>query len=146
LQIETAADLLRAKAEAKVGIIMGLQNIRLADELDRLHFFRRRGLRIAQLTYNFRNAFGDGCLEPEQAGLTMLGRDAIRISNQIGIAIDLTHVGQRTMLDAIEVSSQPVLVTHANAWALANLQRNKTGQHLWSDVLGPESVEKAHDR
>jgi len=127
LQIETAADLLRAKAEAKVGIIMGFQNIRpVADELDRLHFFRRLGLRIAQLTYNFRNAFGDGCLEPEQAGLTLLGRDAIRIMNQIGIAIDLSHVGQRTMLDAIEVSSQPVLVTHANAWALANLQRNKT--------------------
>ena len=75
---------------------------------------------MAQLTYNFRKAFGDGRLEPEQAGLTMLGRDASRIMNQIGIAIDLSHVGQRTMLGAIEVSWQPVLLTHANAWALAN--------------------------
>lgn len=127
LQVETAADLDRAKAEGRVGLIMGMQNIRpVADELDRLHFFRRLGLRVMQLTYNFRNAFGDGCLEPEEAGLTILGRDAIRIMNEIGIAIDLSHVGQRTMHEAIEASSQPVLITHANARALAALERNKT--------------------
>ena len=127
LQVETAADLDRAKAEGKIGLIMGWQNTRpVADELDRLYFFRRLGLRVMQLTYNFRNAFGDGCLEREEAGLTILGRDAIRIMNEIGIAIDLSHVGQRTMLDAIEASSQPVLITHANARALANLERNKT--------------------
>ena len=127
LQIETAADLDRAKAEGKIGMIMGWQNTRpVADELDRLHFFRRLGLRIMQLTYNFRNALGDGCLEPEEAGLTLLGRDAVRIMNQLGIAIDLSHVGERTMRDAIEASEQPVLITHANARAIANLERNKT--------------------
>ena len=127
LLVETAADIDRAKAEGKVGIIMGLQNIRpVADELDRFYFLRRLGLRVMQLTYNFRNAFGDGCLETEEAGLTILGRDAVRIMNELGIAIDLSHVGQRTMLGAIEASSQPVLVTHANARALANLERNKT--------------------
>jgi membrane dipeptidase len=127
LQVESATDLVYAKATGKLGIILGFQNLRpVADELDRLYFFRRLGLRIMQLTYNFRNAFGDGCLEPEEAGLTMLGRDAVRIMNAIGIAIDLSHVGQRTMLGAIEASAQPVLVTHANARALANLERNKT--------------------
>jgi membrane dipeptidase len=127
LQVETAADLDRAKAEQRIGLIMGWQNTRpVADELDRLYFFRRLGLRIMQLTYNFRNAFGDGCLEPEEAGLTILGRDAILIMNEIGIAIDLSHVGQRTMFGAIEASSRPVLITHANARALANLERNKT--------------------
>ena len=127
LQIETAADFAKAKAEDKIGLIMGWQNTRpIADELDRFHFFRRLGLRIMQLTYNYRNAFGDGCLEPEEAGLTLLGRDAVRIMNQLGIAIDLSHVGQRTMHDVIELSEQPVLITHANARALAELERNKT--------------------
>jgi len=129
LLVESAADLEHAKAEGRVGIIMGLQNLRpVADELDRLYFLRRLGLRIVQLTYNFRNAFGDGCLEPEEAGLTLLGRDAVKVMNQIGVAIDLSHVGQRTMLGVIELSSQPVLVTHANARALANLERNKTDE------------------
>lgn len=129
LQIETADDFDRAKANGKVGLIMGWQNCRpIADELDRLYFFRRLGLRIMQLTYNFRNALGDGCLEPEEAGLTLLGRDAVRIMNELGIAIDLSHVGDRTMRDAIEVSQQPVLITHANARAIANLERNKTDE------------------
>lgn len=126
-QIETVADLDQAKADGKVGVILGWQNSRpVADELDRFHFFRRLGLRIMQLTYNYRNAFGDGCLEPEEAGLTLLGRDAVRIMNALGIAIDLSHVGQRTMMNVIELSEHPVLITHANARALAKLERNKT--------------------
>ncbi|MEM6499270.1 MAG: membrane dipeptidase [Pseudomonadota bacterium] len=126
-QIETSEDLDKAKADGKVGIILGWQNSRpVADELDRFHFFRRLGLRIMQLTYNYRNAFGDGCLEPEEAGLTLLGRDAVHIMNELGIAIDLSHVGQRTMFEVIEHSEHPVLITHANARALAKLERNKT--------------------
>jgi membrane dipeptidase len=125
--IETADDLDRAKADGKIGMIMGWQNCRpIADEPDRLYFFHRLGLRVMQLTYNFRNALGDGCLEPEEAGLTLLGRDVVRIMNTLGIAIDLSHVGQRTMRDAIEMSEAPVLITHANARAIANLERNKT--------------------
>ena len=127
MQIETAADFDRARSAGKVGIIMGWQNSRpISDEPDRLYFFRRLGLRIMQLTYNFRNALGDGCLEPEEAGLTLLGRQCVRIMNQAGIAIDLSHVGQKTMWGAIEASRQPVLITHANARALVNLARNKT--------------------
>ncbi|MGI9424637.1 MAG: dipeptidase, partial [Hyphomicrobiaceae bacterium] len=130
-QIETTADLDHAKAAGDVGVILGLQNCRpIADELDRIHFFRRLGLRIMQLTYNYRNALGDGCLEPEQAGLTLLGRDAVRLMNEVGIAIDLSHVGQRTMRDTIEHSAQPVLITHANARGLADLERNKTDDIL----------------
>ena len=126
-QIETAANFDSVQTDGKVGIILGWQNSRpVSDELDRFYFFRRLGLRIMQLTYNYRNAFGDGCLEPEEAGLTLLGRDAVRIMNELGIAIDLSHVGQQTMLDVIELSNHPVLITHANARALANLERNKT--------------------
>ena len=125
--IEKAGDLETAKSAGKIGLIMGFQNTRpIADELDRLHFFHRLGVRVMQLTYNFRNMLGDGCLEPEGAGLTTLGRDAVRIMNELGIAIDLSHVGKRTTLDTIEVSSQPVLITHANASAIADLDRNKS--------------------
>ncbi len=126
-QIETAEDFDRARSAGKVGVILGWQNSRpLADEPDRLYLFRRLGLRIAQMTYNFRNALGDGCLEPEEAGLTLLGHDIVRLKNELGIAIDLSHVGQQTMKDVIAVSEKPVLITHANARSLANLERNKT--------------------
>ncbi len=126
-QIETIEDLDAAKAAGKVGLIFGWQNSRpIADKLDRLYFFHRLGLRIAQLTYNYRNMLGDGCLEPEGAGLTTLGRDSVRLMNELGIAIDLSHVGDRSCFQAIEASEKPVLMTHANAKAVSDLARNKS--------------------
>lgn len=124
--IETADDFELARAEDRVGVILGWQNTRpVADRLDRLDFFHRLGLRIMQLTYNYRNFLGDGCLEPEGAGLSSLGRDLVRLMNGLGIAIDLSHVGYRTAMDAIELSEAPVLVTHANPQAVTKLPRNK---------------------
>lgn len=125
--IERAADLDSAKAEGKIGLIMGWQNTRpVADQPERLDFFHRLGLRIMQLTYNYRNFYGDGCLEPEGAGLTSLGHELIGHMNRLGIAIDLSHVGEATSRDVIEASADPVLITHANAHALLPIERNKT--------------------
>jgi membrane dipeptidase len=84
------------------------------------------GLRVAQLTYNRRNFLGDGCLEPEDGGLSGLGRDAVKLMNELGIAIDLSHVGQRTSIEAAQASDRPVLATHANASAVTPALRNKS--------------------
>ena len=124
--IERAADFDRARSEGRIGAILGWQNTRpIADRLDRLYFFHKLGLRIMQPTYNYRNFLGDGCLEDEGAGLSSFGRDAIKLMNQLGIAIDLSHVGYRTAMDVIALSEQPVLVTHANPSAITPLARNK---------------------
>ena len=68
---------------------------------------------------------GDGCLEPEDGGLSELGARAIREMNRLGIALDLSHVGQRTSLEAVEASEKPTLLTHANARAVSPALRNK---------------------
>ena len=126
-RIDRAADLDAARAEGKVGLIMGWQNLRpIGDRLDRLVLLHDCGLRIAQLTYNRRNFLGDGCLEPEDGGLSALGREAVGVMNQLGIAIDLSHVGQRTSIEAAEASRVPVLATHANARAVTSALRNKS--------------------
>ena len=123
----TVADIDAAKREGKVGLIMGWQNMRpIADSLARLAMFHRLGLRVMQLTYNERNFIGDGCLEPDDGGLSRFGRDAIREMNRIGIAVDLSHVGERTCLDACAVSEKPVLLTHANAKVISDMPRNKS--------------------
>jgi len=125
--IERAADFEAAKAEGKVGVVMGWQNCRPLDEdLDRIPFFRHIGLRIAQLTYNYRNMLGDGCLEPEDGGLSALGHEAVAALNEARIAIDLSHVGNVTARQAIERSTRPCLFTHANAHAVTALERNKS--------------------
>ena len=125
--IETVEDIHRAHDDGQAGLIMGTQNCRpIDDQLERLDLFHRLGLRIMQLTYNNRNYLGDGCLESEDGGLSAFGHQAVERMNQLGLAIDLSHVGERTTLMAAEASERPVLVTHANAKAIANWPRNKS--------------------
>ena len=127
--IETVSDFQKAHDDGKAGLIMSSQNCRpIGDQFDRFDLFHRLGLRIMQLTYNTRNFFGDGCLESEDGGLSSLGRQAVKRMNDLGIAIDLSHVGERTTLMTAEASAQPVLVTHSNAKAIANWPRNKSGR------------------
>ena len=97
----------------------------VADDLDRLYLFHQLGVRIMQPTYNYRNFMGNGNLEGENAGLSQLGRDAVRLMNQLGIAIDISHVGDQTARDILALSTQPVLATHVDARALIDLPRNK---------------------
>ena len=126
-RIGKAADLDAARKAGQVGLIMGWQNLRpIGDRLDRLVTLQQCGLRVAQLTYNRRNFLGDGCLEPEDGGLSGLGREALALMNEVAVAIDLSHVGQRTSVEAAQASTRPVLATHANARAVRPALPNKS--------------------
>jgi membrane dipeptidase len=125
--VERVSDIEAARAAGCVGLIMGWQNLRpIADRIERLHLAYAAGLRIAQLTYNQRNFMGDGCLESADSGLSALGEQAVGVMNELGIAIDLSHVGERACLRACALSKKPVLLTHANAKAVTGALRNKT--------------------
>jgi membrane dipeptidase len=77
------------------------------------------GQRLTQLTYNGGNLLGDGCKVTQDRGLTPFGAEVITRMNSLGMAIDVSHCGQRTSLDAISASKKPVLITHSNCRALA---------------------------
>ncbi len=125
--VRRAGDIEACHADGVTGLIMGWQNLRpVADNLDRLVLLHDLGLRVAQLTYNGRNLLGDGCLETEDGGLTSLGRETVGMMNMLGMAIDLSHVGQRTSIEAAEASARPVLATHANARSVTPALRNKS--------------------
>jgi membrane dipeptidase len=125
--VKTVADIRAAKAQGKVGLIMGWQNMRaIEDQLHRIAFFHALGIRVMQLTYNNRNFIGDGCLETENSGLSLFGRRVVREMNKVGVAIDLSHVGERTSFQTVETSEKPVFLTHANAHAVVAMPRNKT--------------------
>jgi len=124
-------DLDRAKREQKIGVMLGFQHPQpLEPDMDRFELFRRLGVRIMQLTYNNRSLFGDGCLEPGNAGLSKQGRSAVARMNQLGIAVDLSHSGQRTTAEGIEASDKPVLITHAGCTAIHPHPRNKDDREL----------------
>ncbi len=135
--IEKVSDLEDAQRDNKIGLIMGWQNMRaIGDNLERLAFFKKLGIRIMQLTYNRRNFLGDGCLEKNDGGLSGLGKQAVERMNELGIAIDLSHVGDITALQAAQHSQQPVLITHANAKAIVDVPRNRTDELIKAVAAG----------
>ena len=103
---------------------------RLEDDLDRLATFHRLGVRVMQVTYMEANYAGQGCLERIDAGLTGFGIEAVEEMNRLGILIDLSHVGYRTTMEAIEASKKPVAFTHANPKSICNHPRNKPDEAL----------------
>ena len=126
LHVLTGDDVRRAKREEKLGVIFGVQGIapKIEDDPGLIRIVHRLGLRVAQLTYNERCSLGCGCLEEPDTGLTQLGRICIREMNHVGICVDLAHAGDRTTIDAIECSVEPVIVSHGNVRALCDTPRN----------------------
>jgi membrane dipeptidase len=131
LIVRRYSDIARAKREKKVGIMPGFQYTAFLEENpDRIELFRRLGVRIMQLTYNNRSLFGDGCLEPGNAGLSKAGVAAIKKMNDLGVAVDLSHSGYRTTSEGIAESKLPVLITHSGCAAVFAHPRNKPDEIL----------------
>ena len=126
-------DIARAKRENKLGILPGFQYAAFLEENpERIEMFRRFGVRIMQLTYNNRSIFGDGCLEPGNAGLSKAGTAAIKKMNDLGVAVDLSHSGYRTTSEGIAQSAKPVLISHSGCAAIYAHPRNKPDEILKS--------------
>jgi len=133
LIIRRHSDIARAKRENKVGIMFGFQYTSfLEQDPERIDIFRRLAVRIMQITYNNRSTFGDGCLEPGNAGLSKAGIAAIKKMNERGVAVDLSHSGYRTTSEGITQSTKPVLITHAGCAAVYAHPRNKPDEILKS--------------
>lgn len=129
--IRSVADIRAAKASGRVGLILGFQDgTPIEDDLSRVDTFHGLGLRILQLTYNVRNLLGDGCLEAANGGLSAFGRRVVERCNALGILVDLSHVGERTTMDAIAASRMPVAFTHSGCQARTTVPRNKTDAQL----------------
>jgi membrane dipeptidase len=127
------SDIARAKQQNRIGIMPGFQYTQfLEDDPSRIETFRQLGVRIMQLTYNNRSAFGDGCLEPGNAGLSRAGLTAIKKMNEIGVAVDLSHSGYRTTSEGIAASEKPVLISHSGCAAVYAHPRSKPDDILKS--------------
>ena len=131
LKVHTAADILRAREERRLGIIFGFQNAaQVGTDPTRIDLFADLGVRVIQLTYNPRNQLGDGSVVAENHGLTPLGREVVARLNAKRVMVDLSHSGEHTCLDATRASTQPISINHTGCRALNDLPRNKTDAEL----------------
>jgi membrane dipeptidase len=127
----SAADIRRAKAEGKVAMILGFQNAAMmGKDATRVDIFADLGVRVIQLTYNGPNQLGDGAMVPENRGISSFGREVIARLNEKRIMVDLSHSGQKTCLEAAQISKAPISINHTGCRAVTDLPRNKTDEEL----------------
>ena len=131
MKIERASDLQLARSSKRLGLIYGFQDtVAITPDLARIALYHAFGLRIVQLTYNVRNAVGDGCLQPENGGLSPLGRELVAELNARRVIVDLAHCGQRTTAEGIATSKAPVAISHSACRAIVDVPRSKRDEEL----------------
>jgi len=117
-RIDSAEKLSAIRGSAKIGILLSVQDSTHFRTADDVAFFFGLGQRVSQLTYNGTNRIGAGAFADADSGLTKYGGEIVARMNEVGMAIDVSHCGDRTTLDALAASRQPVLITHAACRAL----------------------------
>ena len=115
VRIDSVDDFGKVVAGGKIGMILGSENSAHFQTLDDIDRYYQLGQRLSQLTYNSRNLIGSGATERSDGGLSDYGVSVVEKMNSIGMAIDLSHCGDRTTLDALSLSKRPVLITHSVA-------------------------------
>lgn len=129
--VESVTDIRAAKTDGLLGVSFHLQGAGpLAYEPALLSTWYRLGVRWMIPAYNTRNPLGDGCHEPSDAGLSMLGRAFVSEANRVGMMLDASHAGIKTSLDMIEHSSKPVIFSHSSARAIKAHERNVTDEQI----------------
>jgi len=123
--VRQASDITAAKDQGRVGFVLSSQTPTIIEnDLLLLRALYEQGLRVMEMTYQKANLLADGCGDPRGGGLTAFGKQAIAEMNRLGIAIDLSHASDRTMVETIAESSEPVFFSHSNARGRVTHARN----------------------
>ena len=123
----STADIAAAKKTGRTAIIFGSQNpLPIESDLGLVEILHTLGLRFMQLSYNNQSLLCSGWLEPIDSGVTRFGREVIGEMNRLGMVIDMSHSGERSTLEAIDISARPITVSHANPSWWRDTKRNKS--------------------
>src|SRR5215813_6554298 len=121
----TAADIRRAKQQGKIAALMGIEGGHaLENSLATLREFHRLGVRYMTVTWNNTNDWVDaGRGEKKHDGLSDFGKEVVREMNRLGMLVDVSHVSDKTMSDALDVSTAPIIASHSSARAHSEVPR-----------------------
>jgi membrane dipeptidase len=125
--IRNHADITKAKASGKLGIMLGFQGLEwMKDNLDLIDEFADANVMIMQLTYNQESSIGSGSLSRDPApGLEAVGREAIRRITAKRSIVDLSHSHAQTALDAARESTRPIILSHTGCRAVYDHPRSQ---------------------
>jgi len=128
---KTFKDIEKAHQEKKTAIFFGFQNCSpIEDDIGLVEKVYDLGARFMQLTYNNQSLLATGCYEKNDSGVTRMGKEAIKEMNRLGLVVDMSHSAEKSTFDAIEFSSKPIAITHANPSFWFGAKRNKSNELL----------------
>jgi microsomal dipeptidase-like Zn-dependent dipeptidase len=126
-QGRTGADVRLARETGRTAIFYGFQNPSpIEDDIRLVEILHTLGARFMQLTYNNQSLLASGCYEANDTGITRMGREVIEEMNCVGLVVDMSHSAERSTLEAMEISSRPIVITHANPAFWQPALRNKS--------------------
>lgn len=137
VHVRTVDDLFRAREQKKTGWVACIEGaMPIENELDRIDIMYGLGVRLLGLTYSESNALGSGLKEARDAGLTAFGRNAVLRMNKVGMLIDVSHGSTLTAIDAAELSSVPICMSHTGARSLWDSKRLATDEAIRAIAAG----------
>ena len=124
-----AEDVETASKQNKTAVIFGFQNSSpIEDDIGLVEILHRLGGRFMQLSYNNQSLLATGCYEENDPGITRMGKEVIKEMNRVGMVIDMSHSSERSTFEAIELSSRPIVISHANPSFWHPAKRNKSDE------------------
>ncbi|MEP2783533.1 MAG: membrane dipeptidase [Pseudoruegeria sp.] len=129
LKGQEAKDIDRARATGRTAVFFGFQNPSpIEDDIGLVEILHSLGARFMQLTYNNQSLLATGCYESEDTGITRMGRQVIKEMNRVGFVIDMSHSADRSTIEAADISTRPISITHANPYDWSPALRNKRNE------------------
>lgn len=128
----TPAEALALKQQGKHAIMLGIENgYAIGKDISNVERFRRRGVVYMTLCHNGDNDICDSNRgNHEHNGVSAFGEQVIREMNRTGMLVDLSHGGEKSFYDAVEISNQPIVCSHSCCRALCDHPRNLTDDQL----------------
>ena len=124
-------DISLAHELGKTAVFFGFQNCSpISDNIGLVEEIHKLGIVFMQLTYNNQSLLASGCYEDNDSGVTRMGKEVIKEMNRLGIVIDMSHSAEQSTLDAINLSTKPIAITHANPSFWLDGKRSKSNRVL----------------
>ncbi len=138
--VRNSKELKKAVKEGKLAAMFGVEGGHMmADDLDNLNKMYARGTRYMTLTWNNSTSWATSAmlettkkdsLAKTHKGLTDFGKQVVKRMNELGMMVDVSHVGEQTFWDVINTTTKPVIASHSNAWTLCPIFRNLKDEQI----------------
>ncbi len=136
--VKTPDELMKAVKEKKLAAMLGVEGGHMIEnDLNKLDSLAKRGVKYMTLTWNNSTSWASsakdeahGTVPNAKSGLNDFGKQVVKRMNELGMMVDLSHVGEQTFWDAINTTTKPVIISHSCVWSLCPVPRNLKDEQI----------------